>query len=141
MISQTCLNKIQKFQDKCMCLIDRSISMLGIKYSLNRILQIKDILFLENCKIRYKLKNKQLPVNIHTTLTTDHNTKTLTKLHKYNTRYKNIPNNHMVKVKQYNKSFLSTSLRDTQPFMFITQCLRNIKHFTNQIRKELLNNY
>ena len=104
MISQTSLNKIQKFQNKCICLIDKNKSDREKKYSLHRILKIKDILLLENCKIGYKLINKQLPINIHTTIITDHNTKTLTKLHKYDTLYKNIPNNPLVKGKHYNKS-------------------------------------
>ena len=137
MISQTSLNKLQSFQNKCMSLIDKNKTALDMKYSSQRILKIKDILLLENCKIGYKLVNKQLPANIQTTITTDQNTKTLTKLHKYDTRYKSLPNSPMVKGKHYNKSFLSTCLHDIQPFMFITQSARNIKHFTNLIKNEL----
>ena len=79
--------------------IDKRKCNLEKKYSEHRILKIKDILLLENCKIGYKLINKQLPTNIQTSITTDHNTKTLTKSHKYDTRYKVLPNNPLVKGK------------------------------------------
>ena len=138
MIPQTIIKKLQKFQNKCMNLIDKRNITMDKKYSHHRILRIKDILLLENCKIGYKLIHKQLPLNTHTTMITDHNTKSLTKLHKYDTQYKVFPNKPMVKGKLYSNNFLSASLRDVEPFMFITKTSRNIKHFRNQIKKSLL---
>ena len=138
MLTTTSLTKLQKLQDKCIHLIDRNKIALENKYSNNRILRIKEILLLENCKIGYKLLNKQLPETIQITLSTDHTTKSLTKSHMYNTRYKQKPNNPMVKGKHYKNSFLHACLNDLQPFMAITKKSRNIKHFASLVKRELL---
>ena len=86
------LQKLQKFQNKCMNLIQSGTMAIESKYKINKILQIKEILLLENCKLGYKLINKLLPMNIDKTLQTDHMTNTLTQKHRYNTRHKLLQN-------------------------------------------------
>ena len=138
MLPESSLNKLQTYQNKCINLIDNSRAHTDLKFKTNRILKIKDVLLLENCKIAYKLLNQHLPTRIQESLTTDHTTKTLTKTHNYNTRSKDLPNNPKVKGKYYNNSFLNTSLQAIKPFMVITKEARNIKHFTNIMKNKLL---
>ena len=57
MLQTSMLNKLQKIQDKCINLVDESRAQTVQKYKNNRILQIKEILLLENCKNGYKLIN------------------------------------------------------------------------------------
>ena len=138
MLTNTSMKKLQKIQDWCIQLIDRNKIPIKNKYLNNRILRINKILLLENCKIGYKLLNKQLPDRVQITLSTDHTTKSLTKCHKHETRYKQKPNNLMVKGKFYKNSFLSACLNDLQPFMAITKKAKNIKHFTSLLKREFL---
>ena len=138
MLPESSLNKLQTYQNKCINLIDTSRAYTNVKFKTNRILKIKDVLLLENCKIAYKLLNNHLPTRIQESLTTDHTTKTLTKTHNYNMRSKELPNNPKTKGKYYNNSFLKASLQVIKPFMVITKEARNIKYFTNIMKNRLL---
>ena len=137
MIPNTSLNRLQKLQDKCIDLIEKNPTCKN-KYNSNRILKIKEILLLENCKIGYKIINKQLPYNVYNLIVTDHTSKSLIKSHEYNTRYKETPNSPLVKGKLYNSCFLSASLREIQPFMVITKKAHSINHFILLLKKEIL---
>ena len=121
MVSACHITKLQKVQNKCINLIDTRKVNLSRKFHDNKILQVKDIIHLENCKLGFKVVNDLLPVKIMEEIKTDHTNKDLTKRPGYNTRFKSIPNSPLMKDSRYKNSFLTLAMKSFQPLLAITK--------------------
>ena len=86
MISSEMLSKLCIQQNQCVRMIDVRLSANEL-YSKYKILNIENVIDLELCKLRFKLSNNMLPVNLLAELA-DARGKTLEKKHNYNTRNK-----------------------------------------------------
>ena len=133
-----CIKKLQKLQNKCIMLVDLNKIPLEAKYKINKILQIKEIILLESCKLGYKIVNNELPTMVHRAITTDSKHNSLNKYHRYSTCYKALPNAPLMTGKTYKNSFLTQKyFKNIQSFMFITKKAQNIKHFTVLMKDHL----
>ena len=80
MLPQGSLTKLQKEQDKCVKLINPSIKLTEA-YSKYNILNIKELIQMENCKLGYRVCNQDLPYKVLEAIEHDHQGKTLHKQH------------------------------------------------------------
>ena len=135
MLHKNQINKLQKLQNKCIQLIDPSTVPVLKKYSEHRILKVEEIIELELCKIAYKVLKDELPSRIKLALITDSRNKSLEKTHNYGTHFKRITNVPKLKNKAYTNSFLMKSMKLIQPFLAITNGMRNIKQFVGEYKK------
>ena len=117
MISSNQLSRLQKLQNKCVMLINNQKHDISNKsFQMLRILKIKDLLHLENCKFAFKFINGLLPSPIESTVKKDQTGNSLIKTHQYNTRQKNIPNMPLARNKHYKHSLLCKALPSYQTF-------------------------
>ena len=105
MLSAQQLRDLMPIQKKCVKLINPSLPVSRIFTKLH-ILDVKQLIELEQCKIGYKMCNNLLPPMLTRLLYEDQNKCVMSKVHSYPTRQKNIPNRPNVKSTQYRKSFL-----------------------------------
>ena len=82
MISPSQLSRLQKLQNKCVMFINnrKHDKMCNKLFQMLRILKIKDLLHLENCKFAFKFINGLLPSPIESTVKKDQAGNSLTKL-------------------------------------------------------------
>ena len=114
MISTTNMESIQKLQNKCVKKIDTNEKQVQNIYKRHNLLKVKDVLVLENCKMVYRLENNMLPTKLSKLYNANQKGKTLKKTHGYNTRNKMLPNLARTHCKEYNTSYLCSSLKDYQ---------------------------
>ena len=103
---------IQKQIQKCIALVKKDKYLKSNSIPNNDFLSFEQLVKLENFKLGYKIKNKELPSKIIYMVSHDKNKRRLTKQHKYNTRNKthlSIPKHSTM---TYHKSFLVSSIRD-----------------------------
>ena len=82
MISSSQLSRLQKLQNKCVMLINNWKHDTSNKlFQMLRILKIKDLLHLENCKSAFKFINGLLPSPIESTVKKDQTGNSLSKTH------------------------------------------------------------
>ena len=137
MVTKEVLNKIQKFQNYCVSMIqpNQNIRTTAKK---EKILNISSLIRLEHLKLGYRMLNKSLPPQIDTHLSTNQNKNSLEKSHKYDTRNKNKPNLPKIKNKIYQNSFLYQSNKELLllPQKIIAQPTKI--SFINSVKKILL---
>ena len=131
------LNKLQRIQTECLKLVARKNKSGNLNKELG-ILSISSKIMLQNCKFRYKLKNKQLPNKTLALCHLDSKNKSLTKQHKYQTRHKELPNLPRNMNKTYRNSFLSMGPKSFQALPVETELRPTIKSFTFSCKKYLL---
>ena len=137
MISTTKMDSLQKLQNKCVRKIDTYENQVQKTYQRHKILRVKEALTLENCKMVYRLEHKLLPKKLAHLYNTSQQGKSLIKTHGYNTRNKMIPNLAKTHCKEYNTSYLCSSLKDYQNIKVEIRQAKSIKIF-NAILKETL---
>ena len=82
MISSSQLSRLQKLQNKCVMLINnRKHDISNKSFQMLRILKIKDLLHLENCKFAFEFINGLLPSLIESTVKKGQTGNSLTKTH------------------------------------------------------------
>ena len=113
-----------------------STRALHQKFKNHRILHVREVIDLELAKIGYRLQEKELPVRILEMLEIDPQSRTLKKIHKYETRYKMIQNIPRVSNKKYHSSFLCESIRISEPLLAITKQLNSIQHFASRVKNK-----
>ena len=114
MISTTKMKSIQKLQNKCVRKIDTYEKQVQKIYQKHKLLRVKDALVLENCKLVYRLEHEMLPTKLSQLYNTNQRGKSLIKNHGYNTRNKMLPNLARTHCKEYNTSYLCSSLKNYQ---------------------------
>ena len=130
MIKDSEIECLQKMQNKCINLVDKSRTSIEKKYKDLRILHIQEILDLE-------LLTNDLPMKLLTCISTNEASKSLKKNHDYLTRQKNLVNLPKVQNNKYSKSFLCAAIRHIQPLLFITKDSYNLKHFVTKYKQQL----
>ena len=79
------VNKVSSLLNDCVRIVASSRDTRA-SYTILKILPLKELILLENCKFGYKVINHLLPKKILEIVTTDKNNATLTKTHLYDTR-------------------------------------------------------
>ena len=141
MLNSAQLQKLQSIQNKAVKLIlkkGKTNSLSNSNYKREQLLKINGLIKLENCKMGYKLINKQLPIKLTEALLTNQSNKTLVKAHHYSTRQKSTLNLPIGTCKLYKTSFLSTSIREFNTLSVVTQKLEKITSFIAIVKKVLL---
>ena len=98
-INNTQIGTLQKLQDKVIRLLEPTNKQLRQIYTTLKILKVKDILLMDNCKMIHRLEHNKLPKKLASLFNMSTSGKTLQKQHKYGT--KNIPNLPKTMTKQY----------------------------------------
>ena len=138
MISTTKMDSIQKLQNKCVRKIDTYEKQVQKTYQKHKILRMKDALIPENCKMVYRLEHKLLPKKLVQLYYTNQQGKSLIKTHGYNTRNKMIPNLAKTHCKEYNTSYLCSSLKDYQNIKVEIRQAKSLKTFNVLLKETLL---
>ena len=136
-VSKVLQEKLQKLQNKAFTLIfhkDPTIS----NYHSNKILRIKDLIKLENCKLVYNCLNGTIPEKIREAVLTDSHQQSLIKSHNYNTRYKHNPNHPRAKLNHYQNSFLCACVRDYDALPAVTHQIKTLPLFLSRCKSYLL---
>ena len=89
MLSEQRLNQLQNLQNKAIKQISPNQDPVDGMKSL-KILPVKKLIRLETLKLGYKVCNGMLPKPLEICITTDHNSQSTVKQHKYNTRLKHV---------------------------------------------------
>ena len=77
-------------------------------------MKLHEAIKMENCKMMHKLEHYNLPGKLPLLFMTNNKGNSLQKLHKYNTRTKNIPKLPKTHTKLYSNSFLTKCITDYQ---------------------------
>ena len=138
MISATKMESLQRLQNKCIRKIDTFEKHVQKIYKKHKILRIKDVLILENCKMAYRLEHELLPENWLRLFNTNQKGNSLRKTHSYNTRNKKLPNLAKAHCKMYNTSYLCSSLRDYQNLNTEIRKANNFQSFNLLLKNKLM---
>ena len=71
MSNQDSIRKLQRIQDDCIDAIISTNIITDIDRDKLKILKVKDVIKLENCKLAYKANRDQLPIKINDCIKTD----------------------------------------------------------------------
>ena len=129
---------IQKLQNKCVRKVDTYEKQVQKTYQKHKILRVKDTLILENCKMVYRLEHQLLPIKLSKLYNTNQRGKSLKKTHGYNTRNKMLPNLAKTNCKEYNTSYLCSSLKDYQNISAEIRKAKSLKIFNSLLKEKLL---
>ena len=138
MINSIKMDSLQKLQNKCIRKINQNEKQVNNIYTKYKILRLKELLVLENCKLIYRLEHHRLPRQIDYLFKTSQQGKSLLKQHNYNTRHKKLPNMARTHCKVYSTSFLCSSIRDYQKIGFDIKKTEKLKKFTHLLKNHLL---
>ena len=134
MISNTQLNTIQKLQKKAIKFVDPTHNNIETVYKKLKVLKMKEILKIENCKMAHKLEHNKLPGKLPSLFNTDNIGRSLKKAHSYNTRTKKIPNLPRIHTKQYKDIFLCSCITDYQTVPTGLRQIWDTKKFTEKLK-------
>ena len=137
MLNNSQIDKLQKLQNECINLIAKTKPMSTDVYTSLSILNIRDLISLEHCKLMFKAKHCLLPCKITTAILTDHEGKTLKKLHRYNTRHKSLPNIPKNACTNYLKSSLCNCTRKFATLSLETQQIPVLSKFISACKSEI----
>ena len=118
------LEKLQKLQNTCIRLITNQKNTVH-GYQLLKLMNVAEIIKLHNLKMGYLVQHQQLPEMILKSCRSDAKSKSLDKIHRYNTRRKNEPNRPRPGSKWYKKSFLVKCLQEYQS---LPENIKGINH-------------
>ena len=135
MSSTTWLLRLQKIQNKCVTLINKSATTRSFKDM--RILRIKDLITLENCKFGYRLYHGDLPTRIINLTNTDQHGKRLNKQHNYNTRRKNYLNKPLALSRVYKTCIIHIGTGTLETLKLETHNKSNLYSFVHNCKNEL----
>ena len=110
MVQLSLLAKLQRVQNRCLSFIFNK-PLINTDYTSNRILRMRDILWINNVKLGHKLLHSHLPAKILSLCTTDSNSKDLMRTHRYSTRNKNLKNLPKANTKNYYNRYLVKSIK------------------------------
>ena len=140
MIPPSSLHKIQKLQNKCVELINGNKATSTNLKSL-RILKVKDLLKLDNCKFGFKLIHNLLPTRIVKLAKHDITGKSLVKDHKYKTRQISLLNKPQAKKKAYRNCIIYIGTGPLETLKAETLQKPSLQSFVNSCKKELFDTY
>ena len=101
------------------------------------LLKLDDIVKIEQCKLGYRLENKELLTPIQKISEARGGKKT----HRYNTRNKNMPNIQKHNTTTFNNSYLCRSINSYSELPAKLKRRKNIKSFSKALRTHLINQY
>ena len=137
LINKGQLKVLQTTQNQAIRLIEPRMQT-GEIYKKHNILNLKQLTQLENFKIWKKLELGDLPTNLSSAMTLDHNENNLHKQHKYSTRNKSLPNLPNAHSQLYRKSLLFQGLRDYQLLPASIRSERKFHVFVKRCKSHLL---
>ena len=137
MIDQTQKAKLQKSMDRCFKLITFK-APTPTNYKKDKLLKFKDLTFLENVKLAYKLEHKLLPQRLHDMLLSDSKNQSLEKTHKYNTRCRSLPYRPTALTRHYHTSYLFQSIKDYGTINLEVRNIKTLGTFIHRLKQNLL---
>ena len=133
------LNKIKATLNKYMKIIRPKLDTDKIHSEL-KILKLDQLIELEYMKLAYKINKGLLPSKVLEIINSDQNNQSLQKLHKYNTRKKEIPYIPKFKTKNYVRSFLCNGIRALNNLTPKILSSGTIISFVKNCKKSMLSN-
>ena len=130
MVPLSMLSKLQRVQNQCLsyvfhqCLLDEDYRACGI-------LKIRDILWINNVKLGFKLLHSYLPTKIVNLCNTDSKSNNLTRAHRYGTRYKNLKNLPKAITRNYYNSYLVKNIKE---YNSLPEPLKKIVNWHNYVQ-------
>ena len=137
-VSNDNIEKLQKIQNKCLQYILNNKEINKEDYKGLKMLRIKQIIKLETVKFAYKIKNSLLPKQIMNCVNTDQFGRSLKKVHRYNTRNRELPYKPKVKTSQYLNSLLCKSTSEFLTLKDETRSSLTLSSFNHRCKNELL---
>ena len=131
MLSHQQLNQLQKLQNKCVQLINPYLHVENC-YETYKIPKLHQMIWLANVKLWHQCSLGRVPKNLGTSMTSDHNRKSLAATHTHHTRSRKVPRLPRVQNRLYCESFLFRGLSD---YMKLNVETRNIKKYTTFVSK------
>ena len=138
MLNEQRIKQLQNLQNRAIKQIVPNEDVLHSMKLLN-ILTVKKLIRLEILKLGYKVCNGMLPKPLEICITTDHNSQSTTKQHKYNTRLKHVPNLPKVMNKLYRNSPLFDCVKQYQKLPISLQQEAKFNKFVYHVKKLLVN--
>ena len=140
MLSCSQVDNIQKAQLTALKQIEPRLSIDEIMTK-HKILNFKDMIQLEQCRLGYKLMHNQLPTKLASDMIVDHRSQSIRKKHQYQTRKKLIPNLPNVLNSKYRSSYLFQSIRHYAALAESVRQLPTLRLFTKRCKETLLTDY
>ena len=128
------LNKILKTQNNCAKLINKSKTLqeLGL-------LDIDRLIQQELCKFGKRFADNDLPSPILLSMSTGSSRKSLEKMHRYQTRHKNLPNTPKIVGNKYQHCYLVRSIAEYQKLPKHIRDAKTMLRFKKELKKHILN--
>ena len=139
MLSAGQTSQLYTLQRKCVRLIENFVPTQEAFKKL-QILTVPALINLEQGKLGYKMCNGLLPTVLTNLMMNDPNNRTMTKIHSYETRQKNIPNRPNVKLSLYRRSFLYQAISIYSKLEPSLRGSATLLSFTRQLKKFLIGN-
>ena len=139
MALSTAISLLQKIQNKYIALIKKQHATTKL-YKELRILRIKEMMELENCKFGFKLLQKDLPIHIMESANNDQFGNSLKKQHNYNTRNQNLLNKPLSKNKHYRDCIIYKGTSALEPLPNEIKLKPNLQLFLKSCQSYLLEN-
>ena len=130
-------HKLSKAQKIAVSLIDPTKKSEQV-FQENRILTLAEMIYLEQCKLGYKLCHNLLPKQLEENMTKDHRQNSIAKTHQYSTRSKKIPNLPQVSGSKYRSSFLYNSIKLYSDLDYTIKQAKNLRAFVKLCKQHCL---
>ena len=111
---------------------------VDILFKTEKILPIQELIKLEQCKMGYKLCHNLLPKNLAKCMLSDHRDVSVQKVHKYQTRNKQIPNLPSVTNSKYRSSFLFTSISEYSKLGSELKEVKNLRSYVKRLKSRYI---
>ena len=138
LLSQEKKLKLQRIQSTGISILSRKTASPD-EYKKLKILTLPQLIKLEMCKLWHKKTLDLLPSRLQEAMSTDHNKRNLTKVHRYNTRQKCLDNRPLAKKREYHDSFLVSGNRHYTSLNPDIRSVPTITKFTSELKTYLLN--
>ena len=136
-IDEATHKKVQRILDHCFTLCT-GLQPSVVNLKTERILTLKEMIYLENVKLGYKLQHGLLPKNVHKLLWTDSKDTTLKKTHHYNTRCKNLPSLPKAMSRFYHNNFQLHCIKKYMTVPVETRNSKTLQIFVQKVKKSLI---
>ena len=134
--SQTDQNKLQRIQNRCICIIDKRHSpTLEKSFQNQRVLRIDQIIDVELAKLWHKLQLNLLPRKLAETMSMDQHAQSLQKLHGYCTRFKHLYNRPLAQHVKYQNIFLVEGIKNYSKLPKKLLDMDNYSKFCRNLKK------
>ena len=135
-ISNSQLSSIQRLQHSAFdCITDK---MPDSKRQKLKLLTVKELLKLENCKLLFRCTHNNVPSKVKSAVLSDSTKISLEKKHPYQTHHKNKPNRPLATNTAYHNSFLCKCIRYFETLSLVTQKTMSLLFFIQNAKYDIM---